>query len=174
MYLVSLQVLLGIHKSYQIYNSAMTSCSFGVTLILLPIVFHLILKVTKKPSANIVEHRNCLDRMSMVLHTALINSLPKRFIPILLKNQKMPCEIAENITCVYIHIKNEEDVLKSPESVQAKAYISRMHYFLSICDFLAEACSVQKIKSSYTYYMACCGAKQHFTGEQRGEALSQM
>ena len=116
-YLVSLQVLLGIHKSYQIYNSFITSCSFGIALTMAPIIFHLVLKVTKKPSANIAEHRNCLDRMSTVLHTALINSLPKRFIPILLKNKKMPCEIAENITCVYIHIKNEEDVLKSPESV---------------------------------------------------------
>ena len=52
----------------------------------------------------------------------------------------MPCEIADNITCMYLHIKNDNDVLNKPECIEAKAYISRMHYFLTICDFLAEAC----------------------------------
>eukprot|EP00702_Spironucleus_salmonicida_P004754 EST46045.1 Cyclase homology and transmembrane domain-containing protein [Spironucleus salmonicida] len=111
---------------------------------------------------------NAMNQMASTLMTSFVNALPSKLLPLILQSKELPCDIVPQVIYIYIHLKTQDELLVNPESDEAIEYLSRINSFYCILDFLTDICGVQKIKSSYSYYMACTGA-QYFLESMNGQ-----
>ena len=87
--------------------------------------------------------------------TAFSNSLPSKIIPKIMRNESLSCDIAKDVNFCYIFLIDSEMYGNQLD------YLSRVNHFYSALDFFADILDIQKIKSSYSYYICCTGAQQY-------------
>ena len=98
-----------------------------------------------------------MNKMGNTIVNAFANSLPPKIIPKIMKAEKLPCDIIDNVNFCYLHLKTDEALGNDIN------YISRVNHFYCILDFFADIMEIQKIKSSYSYFMCCTGAQQYLS-----------
>lgn len=118
---------------------------------MLPLFLSIFWKSFKKYQ-NIKKTKHQLKTIGTTLMTAFSNSLPSKIIPKIMHNESLSCDIAKDVNICYIFLADSEMYGNQLD------YLSKVNHFYSALDFFVDILDIQKIKSSYSYYICCTGA----------------
>ncbi|CAL6093251.1 Nucleotidyl_cyclase [Hexamita inflata] len=145
--------------SKSIVYSVLMSIAFGCTPL-----FGQFLHTKTSGFTNIDKSVRQLNKMGKIIVNAFTNSLPNKILPKIMKAERLPCDIVNNVNFCYLYILGENE--------NGLAYISRLNQFYSLLDFFSEILGVQKVKCSHQYYMCCTGAQKHLNNESKVEEMN--
>lgn len=80
--------------------------------------------------------------MASTLVNAFVNALPQRILPMLIKNEKLPCDIVNDVSFCYISLKTDDDLIQNINSQESQIYLSKINQFFCLLDFLSDVIGV--------------------------------